>query len=495
MSLKTDLATLSKLIQPLDTPLPDWTPLPGPQVMALESKADIVFFGGAAGGGKSDMLLGAALTKHRRSIIFRREYPQLKGLEDRAREIVRDRGQYNSTDKVWKLPKGRQMEFGAVQNVGDEQKYQGRPHDLKGFDEITHFQESQFRFLAGWLRTTVPGQRCRIICTGNPPTTSEGDWVIRYWAPWLDIQHPNPALPGELRWFTTIDGIETEFLTGDPIIHNGEVLKPTSRTFIPAKIEDNPYLMETGYRAQLQSMPEPFRSKMLYGDFSAGRDDPEDQVIPTAWVLAAQARWRTTPRPDVAMHAIGVDVARGGRDTTVLTPRYGNWCGEQLVYPGTSTPDGPAVTRLVINAMRGNPAINVDVIGVGTSVFDDLRGRGLYAIPMHASKKSTRKDKTNQLSFRNKRAEWYWLLREALDPESEENIALPPDRCLLADLCAPKWKMSLQGIQIESKEDIIKRIGRSPDKGDSLVYAFAPIPRKPMTEKELANLKYSVFHR
>jgi hypothetical protein len=476
MSLKTDIARLSQLIQPIDVPLPEWKPLPGPQIAALESEADILFFGGAAGGGKSDMLLGAAITNHLRSIVFRREYPQLKGLEDRAREIIRDRGQYNGTDKVWKLARGRQLEFGAVQNVGDEEKFQGRPHDLKGFDEITHFTESQFRFLAGWLRTTVHRQRCRIICTGNPPVTAEGDWVIQYWAPWLDIQHPNPAMPGELRWFTTINGRDQEVESGDPFEYNGELLTPRSRTFIPAKVEDNPYLMESGYRATLQSLPEPLRSKMLYGDFGAGREDAEDQVIPTAWVLAAQERWRNTKKPDCLMSTLGVDVARGGKDTTVLSPRYENWFGEQLVYPGSSTPDGPAVTQLVINAVRGRPTINVDVIGVGTSVYDDLRSRKMNPNPMNASQKSDKKDKTGQHSFRNKRAEWYWSMREALDPDDGEDLALPPDRGLLADLCAPKWKMSLQGIQIESKEDIIKRIGRSPDKGDSAVYALATAP-------------------
>lgn len=473
MSLKTDIAKLTQLIQPFDTPLPEWQPLPGPQTLAMQSPADILFFGGAAGGGKSDMLLGTAMTQHRRSIVFRREYPQLKGLEDRAREIVRDRGFYNSTDKVWKLAKGRQLEFGAVQNVGDEQRYQGRPHDLKGFDEITLFHELQFRFLAGWLRTTTPGQRCRIICTGNPPVSAEGDWVIKFWAPWLDPQHPNPAEPGELRWYTVIDGQDQEVPSGEPFEHNGEILTPKSRTFIPARVEDNPYLMDAGYRATLQSLPEPLRSKMLYGDFTAGREDDPWQIIPTAWVTLAQERWRQRGSPDAPMVAVGVDVARGGKDSTVLTPRFGNWFGEQKTFPGTVTPDGPTVAGLVIQQLQGRPAINVDVIGVGTSVYDNLKSRGLNAVAMNGSEKSPETDKTGQLTFRNKRAEWWWKMREALDPHTGDDLALPPDRGLFADLCAPRWKLSAQGIQVESKEDIIKRIGRSPDKGDSAVYALA----------------------
>jgi hypothetical protein len=73
----------------------------------------------------------------------------------------------------------------------------------------------------------------------------------------------------------------------------------------------------------------------------------------------------------------------------------------------------------------------------------------------------------------NLRARNWWRLREDLDPSSGQNLALPPDPELRADLCAPTWKLTARGILVESKEDIIARIGRSPDKGDSLVYAHA----------------------
>lgn len=78
---------------------------------------------------------------------------------------------------------------------------------------------------------------------------------------------------------------------------------------------------------------------------------------------------------------------------------------------------------------------------------------------------------SGRLTFVNQRALWWWRLREALDPSSGEDLAIPPDRELLADLCSPKWKLMTRGIQVEPKEAIVKRIGRSPDKGESLVYA------------------------
>lgn len=79
----------------------------------------------------------------------------------------------------------------------DERKYQGRPHDLLVFDETTDFLVAQVRFLLGWLRSTVPGQRCQALMTFNPPTNAEGRWVIDFFAPWLDKKFPRPAKPGE----------------------------------------------------------------------------------------------------------------------------------------------------------------------------------------------------------------------------------------------------------------------------------------------------------
>src|SRR6185295_12338004 len=68
-----------------------------------------------------------------------------------------------------------------------------------------------YRRLIGWLRTETLGQRTRVIVTFNPPQTEEGRWVYRYWAAWLDPTHPNPAKPGELRWYVVdADGKDQE---------------------------------------------------------------------------------------------------------------------------------------------------------------------------------------------------------------------------------------------------------------------------------------------
>ncbi len=136
----------------LDT-MPMWVPQPGPQRMAYESQADILFYGGAAGGGKTSLMLGLCLTAHQRSIVFRREAVQLTGLEEDMSRILGGRTGYNSQSGVWRLPGGRVMEFGSVAQPEDWTKYQGRAHDLKCFDELAHFLEPQFRALIGWLRS------------------------------------------------------------------------------------------------------------------------------------------------------------------------------------------------------------------------------------------------------------------------------------------------------------------------------------------------------
>lgn len=342
------------------------------------------------------------------------------------------------------------------------------------FDEITHFTRSQFQFLIGWTRSTVPRQRTRVICTGNPPTSAEGDWVIDYWGPWLDERHTNPALPGELRWFTNIDGRDVEVISGDPFTHNGSLIKPMSRTFIPGKIDDNPYLRDSGYKATLQALPKELREKLLDGKFTGMREDALGQVIPSAWVELAQQRWLMRSKPNIAMSALGVDVARGGGDKTILSPRYANYFDEQIDYPGSSTPDGPVVAALVLKHLEHiGTDVNIDVIGVGTSPYDTLKAFKKNIFPMNSAAGSDKTDKSGLFGFINKRAEWWWGLRESLDPEHGDDLALPPSRELLADLTAPTYKVTVRGIQVEPKADIISRIGRSPDKGDSLVYAHA----------------------
>lgn len=474
-----------------------WKPLPGPQTLAYHTEADITGFGGAAGGGKTDLACGLALTAHRKTAVFRQNGTELTGIIDRLGELLGGRDGYNGQDKIWRTitPDGqaRQIELGSFPNPGDETKYQGRPHDFLVFDEAANMRESAVRFLMGWLRTTTPGQRCRALLTFNPPTSAEGRWIIKFFAPWLDKKHPNRATPGELRYFATnpdtgedmeVPDARPFVLVGDERVYGfdpaehkpTEIIKPMSRTFIPSRVSDNPYLMGTGYVNTLQSLPEPLRSQMLNGDFNAGIEDDPWQVIPTAWVEAAMARWR---RPDKLepMDSMGVDVARGGRDNTILARRHGMWFDVPLVYPGKETPDGPMVAGLVIGALRDKAPIHIDAIGVGSSPFDFLREANQQVVGVNVSEVANATDQSGLMRFFNLRTQLYWKFREALDPANNTGIALPDDPKLLADLTAPKWKVSGRTIQVEGREEIVKRIGRSPDYASAYVLALMDTPK------------------
>lgn len=454
-----------------------WTPQAGRQADAYHCLADELFYGGAAGGGKTDLLLGVAGTQQWRSIIFRRIFPSTRGIIERSREVFNpsnsghERDSYNESLHIWRLTSGRQIEFGSMQYEKDKENYRGRPHDGKLWDEITEFTESQFRFVNTWNRSTKPGQRCRVIATGNPPTSAEGEWVILYWGPWLNDQYPHPAKPGELRYFVRLDDRDVEVESAAPITHKGETLLPRSRTFIPARLSDNPILAATGYGGVLQSLPEPLRSQLLYGDFKIKvRDDPY-QVIPLTWIQAAVERWRKTPQPAVALSALGCDIARGGDDKTVIAPRYEQWFAPLQKHAGSATPTGRHVAQLILGEMKQHVMVNLDVIGIGSSAFDQLSHLpSVFGI--NFGEGTSARDKSGRLTFANVRAAAYWFLREALSPDSGFDVCLPDDRELIADLAAPHWFLRNGRISVESKEDIKKRLGRSTDCGDAVVLAW-----------------------
>jgi hypothetical protein len=492
-------------------PYPDLSPdKPHPQRLALESEADVVGYGGEAGAGKTDLQLGVA-ERHRRSIIFRNIYPALRDMIERSKEIFGTG--YNEQLHLWRLDLDRTLEFASIPSDKHAGKYKGRPHDFYGFDELTDFSEATFRLVTAWNRSTYVDpftgkvQRCRIVVTFNPPLEETGDWVTRYFLPWLahlhpDVfDHPDPALPGEIRWFARgsdrdievdvarlgwyieNDGAFEQVESDTPITRDGELLQPLrgavidnevrlarSRTFIPGRLADNPRLVATGYRAIIDGLPEPLRS-LLKGQFGAGRVADPWRVIPRAWVLAAQERWRKRERPTTSLSAVGIDVARGGAAKTVLALIYDNWIDELEKYPGILTPDGPAVATIALPYAHARNGMFIDIIGVGGSVYDTLAGQDIQitGINFASSPPKYVRSRNGLLAFKNVRAAAYWLFREALDPDHGDDLALPDDPELLQELCEPRWTLTAQGILIEPKEDVESRIGRSPDSADALV--------------------------
>jgi hypothetical protein len=130
---------------------------------------------------------------------------------------------------------------------------------------------------------------------------------------------------------------------------------------------------------------------------------------------------------------------------------------------------------------HGGRAI-IDVIGIGAGVVDRLREEGRSEetpwdegniIAFNAGEHTALLDRSGELGFTNVRSAAWWGMRELLDPMNGEDIALPPDDMLTGDLTAPHWRVMSGGkIQVESKETIKDRLGRSTDDGDAVVQAY-----------------------
>lgn len=446
----------------------------GPQTTAYFSEADIILYGGAGGGGKSFLSLALAIQKHRRSIIFRRESTQTDGLIATAKEVIGDDARFNGSDLEFLWPDGRSLKFAGLPAPDDWRKHAGRERDLFVYDEAAEFLEVQVSSLFAWNRGPE-GVPCQVVFASNPPRSAEGAWMKKWFAPWLDHTYHNPAREGEIRWAIYRNN-ETTWVDGpEPITVDGETVHPKSRTFIRALLADNPYRNTDTYRASLQTLPDVLRRQMLHGDFEAGEEDDAWQTIPTSWVKAAQRRWKSVPPVGVPMCAIGVDVAQGGVDQTVLAIRHDGWYAPLVTIPGKETPDGKTVAGQVVMKRRDNAKVVIDLGGGwGGDAYGHLKENLIDTVGYMGVKASNRRTVDGKLKFTNVRTEAYWRFREALDESQPQGspIMLPEDPELVADLCAPKYKVTPQGIAVEAKDVLVKRLGRSPDKGDAVVMAW-----------------------
>jgi hypothetical protein len=209
------------------------------------------------------------------------------------------------------------------------------------------------------------------------------------------------------------------------------------------------------------------------GEFAASESDG---VIPLAWVEAANQRWlewqEAGKKLTGPMTAVGVDVARSGEDKTVMALRYG-WIISSLKR--FSREDTMQTTGRVVGILdaHGGKAL-IDVIGIGAGVFDRLREQGKKVVAFNAAEGTAKRDRSKELGFVNCRSAAWWAMREILETEP---VALPPDDLLTGDLTAPHWRVVSGGkIQVEGKDEIRKRIGRSTDDGDAVVQAFWDAP-------------------
>jgi len=196
-------------------------------------------YGGAAGGGKSDALLMAALqyvhVPGYACLLLRRSYTDLSlpgALMERAKEwLMPTDARWRDTEKTWRFPSGATMTFGYLERLGNEYRYQSSEFQFIAFDELTQFHESQYRYMFSRLRrledVPVP---LRMRAASNPGGLGH-EWVRQRF----------------------IDKAEDD----------------EDRIFIPANLDDNPYLDRESYIQSLMQLDPLTRQQLLQGDWSA----------------------------------------------------------------------------------------------------------------------------------------------------------------------------------------------------------------------------------
>ena len=209
-----------------------------------------------------------------------------------------------------------------------------------------------------------------------------------------------------------------------------------------------------------------FQNRVL-GEFST---HAENTVIPLSWIEAATERWLEQQGVGVGKESIGVDVARFGEDRSAIVRMVGRTM-TSLEYVGQR--DAMEIAGRVAQMANKKTPIGVDSIGVGAGVVDRLREQGYNVIPINTATSTDMTDVSGELFFLNLRSAMWWMMRDGLDPTNPYPIAIIPDDELIGELVAPRWRLTSRGaIQIESKDEIRKRLKRSTDGADALGHAL-----------------------
>lgn len=198
------------------------------------------------------------------------------------------------------------------------------------------------------------------------------------------------------------------------------------------------------------------------------------RVFPLAWVRKAQARWiANRDKPKVPMTGVGVDIAQGGQAKTSLAPLHGVRFEQVRAIPGKLTPDGRAVAGQVVSIAEGDATIAIDMTGGwGGDTFSHLKGLKLPVIGVVNSNASVAKTRDKKLEMVLVRDQLFWEFREALNPESGDNVELPPDDELEEEMLSATFEVTRQGIKIRPKSEMMAEVGRSTDKLDSVLLAW-----------------------
>ena len=279
-----------------------WKPQPK-QALAMSCPATELFFGGAAGGGKSDFLLGDFLAgarkhgKYWRGIIFRQSYPQLEELQIRAQELFIPMGAYyRDKSATWFFPNKATLKFRHLENEKACENYQGHQYTWIGIDELGNYPtEYVWTFMLSRLRS-ARGIPCYIRGTANPGGVGHG---------WLKHRFIDNAIPNQIRKIEVRDEA------------TGEIYYQT-RVFVPSKLTDNQILMKNdpGYKTSLLTLPEHMRRALLEGDWSvfSGQIFSEfsenkhvvkpSELVPGVWFKFCAMDWGYTRPFSIGWYAV-----------------------------------------------------------------------------------------------------------------------------------------------------------------------------------------------
>lgn len=301
--------------------------------------------------------------------------------------------------------------------------------------------------IPAWLWTAseaiTTGADCRILAIGNPDDNASEFARVCKDRGWKTVQ---------------VSAYDTPNLTGEDV---------------PQVVRDNLVSREWVEDKRLRwGETNPLYLAKVTGEFA----DSEDGIIPLSWVAAANARWQDwhdSGQPEQPGKVIfGVDPARYGVDKTAIAHRWGDVITRVDRH---SKLDTTQTTSLVQAAMHGWPhtLAVVDVIGIGAGVVDQLRANRNNVQAFNAAAGTRIRDSTGAWRFANCRSAAFWNLRELLDPALGATLALPPDDELTAELTTPHWAPAAGAIiQVESKDDIRKRLGRSTDSADAVAMSM-----------------------